>query len=92
MAVDFVPTVQLLLTEFSGALTPIGLATLPKVVVTEPAVMRAIRVPEAHDEIVMVNVVPDVTSGEKTQPVAVPPLVKSPAASPSMDWEKVSVY
>jgi hypothetical protein len=49
------------------------------------------RVPEEHDEIVMVKVVPEDALGEKAQPVAVPPLVKSPASRPVIDVEKVSV-
>jgi hypothetical protein len=91
MAVDLFPTDQLLATVLMAALAPMGLAMPPTLVVTDPAAIRAIRVPEEHDEIVMVKVVPEDALGEKVQPVAVPPLVKLPAARPVIEVEKVSV-
>jgi hypothetical protein len=68
-----------------------GLAMPPTLVVTDPAAIRAMRVPEEHEVMVMVKLVPEEALGEKAQPVAVPPLVKSPASRPVIDVEKVSV-
>ena len=91
MAVDLFPTDQLLATVLMAALAPMGLAMPPTLVVTDPAAIRAIKVPEEHEVMVMVKVVPEDALGEKAQPVAVPPLVKSPAARPVIDVEKVNV-
>jgi hypothetical protein len=91
MAVDLLPTDQLLANVLIAALAPMGLGMAPTLVATEPAVIRAIKVPEEHEVMVMVKVVPEDALGEKAQPVAVPPLVKSPAARPVIDVEKVNV-
>jgi len=91
MAVDLFPTDQLLATVLMAALAPMGLAMPPTLVVTDPAAIRANKVPEEHEVMVMVKVVPEDALGEKAQPVAVPPLVKSPASRPVIDVEKVSV-
>ena len=91
MAVDLFPTDQLLASVLTAAFNPIGLETAPTLVATEPAVIRAIKVPEEHEVIVMVKLVPEDALGENTQPVAVPPLVKSPASRPVIDVEKSSV-
>jgi hypothetical protein len=92
MAVDLFPTDQLLANVLIAALAPMGLGMAPTLVATEPAVIRAIKVPEEHEVMVMVKLVPEEALGEKTHPVAVPPLVKSPASRPVIDVEKASVY
>ena len=85
------PTDQLLANVLTAALAPMGLAMPPTLVVTDPAAIRAMRVPEEHEVMVMVKVVPEDALGEKAHPVAVPPLVKSPASRPVIDVEKVNV-
>ena len=92
MAVDLFPTDQLLANVLIAALAPMGLGMAPTLVATEPAVIRAIKVPEEHEVMVMVKLVPEDALGEKAHPVAVPPLVKSPASRPVIDVEKASVY
>ena len=86
------PTDQLLANVLIAALAPMGLGMAPTLVATEPAVIRAIKVPEEHEVMVMVKLVPEDALGEKAHPVAVPPLVKSPASRPVIDVEKASVY
>ncbi len=91
MAVDLLPTDQLFAKVLTATSNPIGLGTPPTLVETDPAVICAIRVPEEHEVMVMVKLVPEDALGEKEHPVAVPPLVKSPAARPVIDVEKVNV-
>jgi hypothetical protein len=69
---ELVPTEKLSATVFSGAPKPTGLATLPATVVTDPAVICASNVPERHEVMSMVNVVPLEAFVAKTQPGAVP--------------------
>ena len=56
---------------------------------TEFAFSRGIRVPSLHPVMVTVKLVPLLAFGEKEQPVAVPALAKSGAASPVMDSDIV---
>ena len=57
-----------------------------------PAAKRGITVPSEQLVTVSVRVAPESAPGAKTQPVAVPVLVKSAAATPVTDSENVSVY
>ena len=91
MAVDLLPTDQLLANVLIAALAPMGLGMAPTLVVTDPASIRAINVPEEHELMVMVKLVPESALGEKAQPVAVPPFSKSLAVRPVIDVEKVNV-
>ena len=64
---------------------------LPALSETDPADRRGCSVPAEHDEAVIVIEEPEAAEGVKTQPVAVPRLVKSAEVKPETFFEKVSV-
>jgi hypothetical protein len=64
---------------------------LPALSETDPAARRGCSVPAEHDEAVTVIEDPEEEEGVKTQPVAVPRLVKSAEVRPETLFEKVSV-
>ena len=64
---------------------------LPALSETEPAAKRGCSVPAEHKEAVTVIEEPEEEEGVKTQPVAVPRLVKSAEARPETASEKARV-
>ena len=64
---------------------------LPALSETDPADRRGCSVPAEHEEAVTAIEDPEEEEGVKTQPVAVPRLVKSAEVKPETFFEKVSV-